>query len=72
MREKRSGGYWGVENGMSCVDGLGIEYGDRCRVCGPRGEETACVSERVVQSTYDIVVGAELVGREKLCCDGGM
>ena len=46
---------------------MGIEYGDGCSVGRPRGEESSCVSERVVQSTYGIVVG---VGRDKLCCDG--
>ena len=56
---------------------MGIEYGGGCSVGRPGGEESSCVSERVVQSTYGVVVGVGsvigvgLVRRDKLCCDGG-
>ena len=48
-----------------------IEYGDGCGVSGPRDEVSSGVNERVVRSTYGVVVGVGFVGCDKVCCDWG-
>ena len=56
---------------------MGIEYDDDSSVRGLWGEESSGVNERVVQSTFGLVVGAGnvvgvgLVGCANLCCDWG-
>ena len=67
----------GVENGGSCVEGMGNE-GNFGSVSGPVGEDLSGVNERV-QSTPGVGVGVGsvflvdggLVGRDRFCCDWG-